>query len=384
MAKNILYIIGAGGSSEFLQDEGGNSLTTESLTSALTDNDNWNKTLTLIKRACGSEFKDIDLTVDDFWPILKNFNDNFDTVYANNRRSLNKITNNFEAQIAYLDFIVEYCKNVKSPNIAKFNPVNHCKFQSDDILKKICENAATRMIPIWAREVIHKRINDFAVKDGSRNILSAYFKKNVRENASVNIYSLNYDSLLVSAVDNTDFITGFNENGEFDKEKYLNANNTIAFLHGHQNFYTSANTIQMESDFKKAFEFRARGVWTNDYQTINQKIKSASLITGIDKEKELQVNVYRHYYHKLVKDALEADELFCIGYGCQDDHVNSIIRLFFDFERPITFVGKSDNCNLDECLSQQTNGFLNKGHLNIDLSKVRFLNNGAKSFLENN
>ncbi|MFA5168351.1 MAG: hypothetical protein WC530_07465 [Candidatus Omnitrophota bacterium] len=384
MGKNILYIIGAGGSAEFLQDHNNAFLTTKILTDSLADKESWVKTLSLIKRSCNSSFRDFDLSIDDFWAIQKIFNANFDAAYENNQR-LSKITNNFETQIAYLDFIVEYCKNVKSPRIAKFHPANHCKVQfGDKSCEKLCDCAELRMLPVWAREVIHQRINDFAIKDEAINILTAYFAKELDENSSVNIYSLNYDTLLVSALRNLSFLTGFDDKGVFDKVNFLNARHAIAFLHGHQNFYASTNAIQMASDFDTAFGLRAKAFWTNDHQTITQKIKSPSFVTGINKEKELQVDVYRFYYAKFINDALKADEVCCIGYGCQDDHVNSIIRLFFDLKRQVTFVGNTGNYSGREYLSRFANGFLNKGNLSIDLSKVRIWRKGAKSFFENN
>jgi hypothetical protein len=383
MGKNILYIIGSGGSIEFLQDKNSVPLSTKALTDALVDKNNWAEALCLIKKACNGKFRNFDLSVDDFWPILNDFNANFDAAYDNNQR-LNKVTNNFETQIAYLDFIVEYYKNVRFPKIAKFSPENHCKFQLGDIYKTIYENAETRMLPIWAREVIHQRINDFVTKNETENMLTAYFKKELDTNYSVSIYSLNYDSLLVSALCNLNFLTGFDDKGLFDKVNFLNAKHIIAFLHGHQNFYVSGNAIQMAYNFDDAFGLRARAFWTNNHQTITQKIKSPSLLTGIDKEKELQVDVYRYYYARFVNDALKADEVYCVGYSCQDDHVNSIIRLFLDLERKVTFVGNSGDCNGVECLCRFTNGFLNKGYLNIDLSKVRIWNKGAKAFFENN
>ena len=384
MRKKILYIIGAGGSAEFLQDKNNESLTTKILTDSLASEKLWSKTLSLIKDICNSNFRNFNLSIDDFWPILQDFNDNFDETYDNNQR-LDKVTNNFETQIAYLDFIVDYCKNVKFTKITKFYPANHCGVK---IKKRLCGELSDwlklKMVPVWAREVIHQRINDFEFKAESKKILEKYFNNKLKEYDSVNIYSLNYDCLFSEALRNTDFVTGFNEKEVFRGKDFLDAKHSIAFLHGHQNFYVSGNAIQMAPNFDTAFRLRAEAFWANNHQTITQKMKSPSLITGIDKEKELQVDVYRYYYVRFVNDALKADGVCCIGYSCQDDHVNSIIRLFFDLGRQVTFIGNNSDCSGWECLNQFTSGFLNKGAINLDLSKIRIWCRGAKSFFENN
>lgn len=118
--------------------------------------------------------------------------------------------------------------------------------------------------------------------------------------------------------------------------------------------------------------------------TIHQKGDGISLITGVDKEKNLQISMYNSCVNKFSHDMYVADEVFCIGYGCGDDHINSALRLFFLLNKPVKFVDFSDGTDVNNNKRKKDllDGFLKRGCLGYQLDKVGFSFEGAKKFLE--
>jgi|WetSurMetagenome_2_1015567.scaffolds.fasta_scaffold12036_6 hypothetical protein len=378
--SKIVYIIGAGASYEFMIDTNHNNLSTHELNAALKDIKLWRDTIDEIKKVT-TNYQDVDFSADDVLQILNYHDSLFDTIYIqDSTKTLAPVINNFELKVAFLDFLATFFKESDPVNklILKYNPIHFLNLSiMEQEINKMRGIKHFKKAAILAREVLHRRINDFMICEDGKQIIRNYFEKKIGDNR-VNIYSLNYDSLLDESLGNGLVANGFDNAGVFNTNTFMDADNTVAYLHGNQYFYGRVGDVYKTDSYDKAFRDRCNGLWGNTRYPVNQKAKSVSLITGIDKEKEMQTILYSDYYLRLAKDIIEADEIICIGYSCRDDHINSMVALGFRMNKKVSFV-----VGPDEDVDKIKLRFTNKMNINYNVDRVSYYNKGAKNYYEN-
>jgi len=143
----------------------------------------------------------------------------------------------------------------------------------------------------------------------------------------------------LSLKENKRFETGFEDNNEneFDKQKFFQSQNVLAFFHGHVGFVPGEDLNSPMKFYhknykdaqKKRFEYcfpiasspsnpcvgiGAKGMHFNRY-----------LITGLDKIDAFSENPFAGYIHRISKDISEANSIVLIGTSLNDYHLNSFL-----------------------------------------------------------
>ncbi|MCA9396861.1 MAG: SIR2 family protein, partial [Candidatus Omnitrophica bacterium] len=289
---------------------------------------------------------------------------------------------NFEKIVAYLDFLTNFIQNQNSPILSKFNPAYHLFRYCNDKkfnLYKIGNVSGAKMIPFLSREVLNDHICQHSIRTDGVSLFRAYFKHQIQMHDRVSIISLNYDSLAHKALEGLDCFNGF-ASGNFMPDAFIKSKKTVSYIHGHQNFYPSGGSILMADSPDSGFKYRASNLWTHNYQSITEKSFGLSFITGDTKEKNLQIPVFNTYINKSVYESILADEVVLIGYSCSDDHINSIVRNFFDREKLVTFVNFDLDGNTHSAQFGLTSRFLTRGNITYEVQKVVFHMNGAREY----
>jgi len=192
----------------------------------------------------------------------------------------------------------------------------------------------------------------------------------------LSIFSLNYDSLLYEIIANINksgkcyIETGVDieklalENGSevMDLDRIKNAKNVFIPLHGSVHFVPEIGSVRFCRNCKYAKkERRGRAVsrktkqdGTHDYNQI--------MITGLSKFDAVAKEPFSTFYTRLVKDIIETDRIFIIGYGGADKHLNMLLKSSYCIAKEVHYITKLEdvylnNYSLLEHLSWKEFGF---------------------------
>jgi len=354
--KKSVFLVGAGGSSPFIPN-----LTTEKLTNALLDPCRWKNIIEKFEEEKKEKRNNSEINIGscDVTDILCRIK----KLLKNNEFYKDKI--NFEYLIHLLDKVSLYYKAHNCDEIHNIDTILMDFFQKYENLHHYpysypCTSTnpnGWEYVPFLARELIIEYILDSwnkieekrkeEIKDINREFYSKLLEKHFE---SINIYSLNYDPLLYESLsslkENKRFETGFEDNNEnkFDKQKFFQSQNVLAFFHGHVGFVPGGNLSENLSGNlnspmkfyhenykdaqKKRFEYcfpiastsnpsvgiGAKGMHFNRY-----------LITGLDKIDAFSENPFASYIHRISKDISEANSIVLIGTSLNDYHLNSFL-----------------------------------------------------------
>lgn len=313
---NNILILGAGASIPFYNPQ----LSTGHLTTVISDQHKWNNIVGRYTNIMGANTNMVNTAT-----ILQVLND---ITQAHP-------TYNFEQ-------IIELYDKISSFN---FDPRLNSKILHDILqyygaTAPIVENHVWDCVPFLFRQIITEEVADLHAnhKVATYNILTQLqtnFVSAVSTGQSINIFILNYDEIILDAIQNLNFITGFDNQGRFDVSTFLTATKTISFPHGHSRFSFDDDGILFHSNSQTANTYRLNHIGAIDrtqtrYLTDSSYAYSFNtfISTGQQKEPTFEVNPYSTYYQKFASDCLKANKIYVIGYSFSDPHFNRMLLNF--------------------------------------------------------
>lgn len=194
-----------------------------------------------------------------------------------------------------------------------------------------------RYLPWITRELILSVVlgawtslkDDAASYDGVIKLHQEFFKYVASQWGRVSSYSLNYDPIIVEALDGLSYRRGFLPNGTFsDQDLTFAAESVLAQLHGGVGFVPSRNTTRWEGDYENAQRARVREIVHSGHSGgLGMKGQHASsyVVTSPDKLDPLAGEVFSVYYQRFAADMLASELVVLIGIGFGDDHLNAFL-----------------------------------------------------------
>ena len=313
---NTILILGAGASVPFYSPR----LSTSHLTNVISDQKKWTNLVTRYTNIMGQNVNMVN--VQAILQVLNNITQSHPNY-------------NFEQ-------IIEIYDKISSFN---FDPRPNSKILHDILL---LYNATAHNIPnhVWDcvpflfRQIITEELEDLHTNHKTalyNNLtqLQTDFISNIYNGQSFNIFTLNYDEIILDAIQNLNIDNGFNNQGRFDINTFLSASKTISFPHGHSRFSFDDDDILYHPNSHTANTYRLNNIAAiNRTQTKYLTDSSYSysfntfISTGQQKEPTFDVNPYSIYYQKFASDCLKANKIYLIGYSFSDPHFNRMLLNF--------------------------------------------------------
>lgn len=184
-------------------------------------------------------------------------------------------------------------------------------------------------VPFLCREIIARKIIQAWNNNDYSNPISLYkgFFDNIQNKFSgINVYSLNYDPLLSTSLQNSSFENGFDDQG-FNSRKFLAGQNALAYLHGHVGFIPTIKKVRFLTEYDKASEERSKNI-NNIYIEERTSISGESskgphyntfLTTGLDKVSSFLSTPFNAYFYRLGKDLQHSNLIIIIGMSLVND-----------------------------------------------------------------
>lgn len=313
---NNILILGAGASIPFYNPQ----LSTTHLTTVISDQNKWNNIVGRYTQIMGANTNMVSTQT-----VLQ---------------VLGKIT---QAHPTYnFEQIIEIYDKISSFN---FDPLPNSKILHDILLyygatAPIIANHVWDCVPFLFRQIITEEVADLHAnyKVATYNNLSQLqtnFISSISNGQSINIFTLNYDEIILDAIQNLNFVAGFNNQGRFDVSTFLTAAKTISFPHGHSRFSFDDDGILFLANSQTANTYRLNHIGANNrtqtrYLTDSSYAYSFNtfISTGQQKEPTFDVNPYSTYYQKFASDCLKANKIYVVGYSFSDPHFNRMLLNF--------------------------------------------------------
>lgn len=313
---NNILILGAGASIPFYNPR----LSTGHLTTVISGQNKWNNVVGRYTNIMGANVNMV----------------NTQTVL----QVLNNIT---QAHPNYnFEQIIEIYDKISSFN---FNPLPNSKILHDILqyygaTAPIVANHVWDCVPFLFRQIITEEVADLHSnhKVATYNNLTQAqtdFVSSISNGQSINIFTLNYDEIILDAIQNLNFTTGFDNQGRFNVNTFLLANKTISFPHGHSRFSFDDDGILYHTSSQIANAYRLNKIGAHD-RTQTRYLTDSSysysfntfISTGQQKEPTFDVNPYSTYYQKFASDCLKANKIYVVGYSFSDPHFNRMLLNF--------------------------------------------------------
>jgi hypothetical protein len=367
--KNIL-LLGAGASIPFYSPR----LSTQYLTTTISDQNKWNNLVGRYTNIMGQNVNMVDTN----------------TIFQLLNSIIQQHPNyNFEQ-------IIEIYDKISSFN---FHPLPNSKIFHDILLHygATAPNIAGHVwdcVPFLFRQIMTEEISDLHTnhKDPNYNVLTQLqtaFVDSISDNQALNIFTLNYDEIILDAIQALNIDTGFNNLGRFDLNRFLLATRTISFPHGHSRFSFDDDGILYHLSSQAANTYRLNNIAAiNRTQTKYLTDSSYSysfntfISTGQQKEPTFDVNPYATYYQKFASDCLTANRIYVVGYSFADPHFN---RMLLNFLK----ISPANKIAIIDYLPNQINivtEFMNQGSLihkifsQLGVSSIPMDNNAINYF----
>lgn len=313
---NNILILGAGASISFYNPR----LSTGHLTTVISDPNKWNNIVGRYTNIMGANVNMI------------------------NTQSVLQVLNSITLAHPSYNFeqIIEIYDKISSFN---FNPLPNSKILHDILqhygaTAPIVANHVWDCVPFLFRQIITEEVADLHSnhKVASYNNLSQSqtdFVSSISNEQSINIFTLNYDEIILDSIQNLNFTTGFDNQGRFNVNTFLLANKTISFPHGHSRFSFDDDGILFHSNSQTANAYRLNKIGAHD-RTQTRYLTDSSysysfntfISTGQQKEPTFDVNPYSTYYQKFASDCLRANKIYVVGYSFSDPHFNRMLLNF--------------------------------------------------------
>jgi hypothetical protein len=313
---NNILILGAGASVPFYAPR----LSTTHLTTIISDRNRWNN---IVGRYTGIMGTNVNMV-------------NTQTVL----QVLNKITQahpnyNFEQIIEIYDKISSYNFDPRPNSKILHDILQYYGATAPNIINHVWD-----CVPFLFRQLITEEIADLHVNHkvdtyDSLTKLQTNFVSAISKGQSLNIFTLNYDEIILDAIPNLSFITGFDNQGRFDVSTFLSATKTISFPHGHSRFSYDDDGILFHATSQIANTLRLNQIGAIDRTQTRYLIDSSYsysfntfISTGQQKEPTFDLNPYATYYQKFACDCLKANRIYVVGYSFSDPHFNRMLLNF--------------------------------------------------------
>lgn len=313
---NKILILGAGASIPFYNPR----LSTAHLTTVISDQNKWNNIVGRYTQIMGAN-----------------------TNMVNTQTVLQVLGNITQAHPTYnFEQIIEIYDKISSFN---FDPLPNSKILHD-ILRlygATAPNIANHVwdcVPFLFRQIITEEVADLQANHkvatyNNLTQLQSDFVSSISKGQSINIFTLNYDEIIFDAIQNLNYVTGFDNQGRFNVNTFLLANKTISFPHGHSRFSFDDDGILFHADSQTANTYRLNHIGAHD-RTQTRYLTNSSyaysfntfISTGQQKEPTFDVNPYSTYYQKFASDCLKADKIYVVGYSFSDPHFNRMLLNF--------------------------------------------------------
>jgi hypothetical protein len=309
-------MLGAGASIPFYNPQ----LSTQYITSIISDPNKWNNLVSRYKNIMGRN-----------------------TNLVNTTHVLNMLNNFTQAHPNYgFEQFIEIFDKISSFN---FHPVRNSKILHDILIMygataPIIANHTWDCVPFLFRQLITEEIENLHInhKVQNYNDLTNHqtdFVNSISNKQSLNIFTLNYDEIILDAIQNLNFETGFNNSGRFELNKFLTASKSISFPHGHSRFSFDNDGILYHQNSQAANNYRLNNISENNRSQTKYLTDSAYsysfntfISTGQHKEPTFDVNPYATYYQKFAYDCLRANKIYVVGYSFSDPHFNRMLQNF--------------------------------------------------------
>ncbi|MEM3265776.1 MAG: hypothetical protein QXH07_07465 [Thermoplasmata archaeon] len=385
--KKVVFLIGAGGSSPFI-----NGLTTEKLTCTLSDICEWEKVISRLKERQNAQTTEYFDNIESC-DVMHHAICKIKGLLKNNIQLFKNGDFNFEHLIHLLDKISIYYHSQKASEIGNIDSLlidflhnyDNPFYGNSKKIDTKSDYYGWNYVPFLAREIIISRILELwneEDREEDEKLNQSFFSSLSSECSynSICIYSLNYDPLLYEslvAFGSTfpTFETGFinpppsnpkeSTFGEciFDKKRFFDAKNILAFMHGHVGFIPgdAIGETKFASCYKNAQEERFKNLVGSSRFYAGTGSKGTHyntyLVTGLDKMDAFSENPFSAYMHRFVKDLSEADLVILIGVSLNDYHLNSFLVNAIQISKgKIVFVTKAGVKELSKIIEDFNRG----------------------------
>jgi hypothetical protein len=233
------------------------------------------------------------------------------------------------------------------------------------------------------------------LEDEKRNELcrlKSFFDK-LQEKFDISYVTTNYDNVLTTLFPCNR--TGFDKDGKFNRRLLFNEKwekwNYGIHLHGSVFFdmkrneetnnlfqiYWNENLHDININYKSP-------LGNSDEETKEGFVVNSTIIAGYDKTNQILREPFLSYFSMLDKLVYESDAILFIGYGFQDDHLNSVfpfIREDTTKKRNIVVIDKKeDKTNMESRNDDWSTGLFKA----IRYDKLNMSNQDAKYLADNN
>lgn len=324
----VSVLFGAGASRNFFKP----TLTTQYLTEAVKDPNNWNRVIKHYRAIKGPSIVIAEPTeVVGLINLILGTNPDF----------------NFEQIAEVLDKLCSYWFD-SLPMNTMLGALEFIfkKIYSGDVPWAMCSGWDD--IPFLFRQVIteaildlqhnHKSLDYTALLSNQKTFIESLSKSD----NDISLISLNYDETLANSIEGLGFDTCFQESklpgqfNEIDINKFFNCKKVIYYPHGHVRFRF---TDQLNVEYYRNGNFANHQRWVGLDSAMpgaNMPITKGkfsynfnSFITiGQTKDDILNYLPYSVYYQRMAIDLFKSDKLFIIGYSFGDDHINRFLKSY--------------------------------------------------------
>jgi hypothetical protein len=194
-------------------------------------------------------------------------------------------------------------------------------------------------VPFLFRQIISEEVaelfqNHKAPAYDELRDLQTCFIESITTQQDLNIFTLNYDEIVLDSIERLPISTGFDD-GRFSIPDFFSAANTISFPHGHSRFSYDDMGILYHDSGVGANQHRLAHIGKHDWtktRYIHPSHYSYSfntfITTGQQKEPSFDINPYAAYYQKFAADCIAAEKIFIMGYSLSDYHFNRMLMNF--------------------------------------------------------
>ncbi|MDR1180822.1 MAG: SIR2 family protein, partial [Bacteroidales bacterium] len=221
-------------------------------------------------------------------------------------------------------FVSEECINNQIPPVLYYNEEKMTDKDFLNLYKSLISRLNIHFIE-KSKELKDKKSEEL-------NRLKSFFDK-LQEKFDISYVTTNYDNVLTTRFPCNR--TGFDKDGKFNRRLLFNEKwNYGIHLHGSVFFdmksnketnnlfqiYWNENLDNFNSNYKSP-------LGNSDKETKEGFVLNSTIIAGYDKVNQILREPFLSYFSMLEKLVYESDAILFIGYGFQDDHVNSVFSM---------------------------------------------------------
>ncbi|NIR47063.1 hypothetical protein GWO43_01110 [candidate division KSB1 bacterium] len=349
MTGRISILLGAGASRPFFKQRH-EDLSTATICKNVLDENSWEKIVERYNQAKarpGYDTLRANISAHEVSTFLRSFS----RVLA---QSKYLDTINFEFYVQALDRLASVYRRgedqITDPDSALFFVRREKHFQKHEIQPRFdfgFENThpgGFHYLPYLIREIIASVIIAFQQHSDKKQyargkrLFENFLQKIQTVSKGFDIISLNYDPLISEVTNNIgEIVSGFDET--FNEVEFLEATNTVSYLHGHIGFVplglNAHKDFYFYDDYEQAQEVRFERLFVGHKETqifdhpdvgINY---NSFLTSGTNKIDSFGRNPYSAYYSRFVESISESELIIVMGLSLNEIHLETFLRNMF-------------------------------------------------------